>query len=77
MHSFLKKKAIKVLIPFLVAHIIYGIVKSIMGQRFTVKDILLGMLGQCTIVENLWYPIAAMVMCGAFYLAVRVLQKER
>ncbi len=53
MHSFLKKKAIKVLIPFLVAHIIYGIVKSIMGQRFTVKDILLGMLGQCTIVENL------------------------
>ncbi len=77
MHSFLKKRAIKVLIPFLVANIIYGIVKSIMGQHFTVKDILLGMLGQCTIVENSWYPIAAMIMYGAFYLAVRVFAKRK
>ena len=71
MQEFLAKRVVGVMIPFLAAHIIYGVIKILMGTEFTLQEILLGLLGNCTIVENSWYPVAAIVMYLIFYFSMK------
>lgn len=69
MHSFWKNRLIKILVPYLVAHVVYYVIKTLSGEKFDLQSIIAGLLGQCTIVENSWYPIAALVMYAVFWLA--------
>ena len=68
MKGFLKNRLVKVLVPFVSAHIVYFAVKSLTGTVFTIKDVVYGLLGQLTVVEYSWYPIALVVMYIIFAL---------
>ena len=68
MKGFLKNRLVKVLIPFVSAHIFYFAVKSLTGTVFTIRDLVLGLLGQLNVVEYSWYPIALAVMYIIFVL---------
>ena len=74
LRRFWKVRLTKVLVPFLVAHIIYWMIKSCCGIKFSFKDILLGVGGQCTIVDNSWYPIAILVFYALFYWCFKNIQ---
>ncbi len=62
-----KKRIIKLFVPVISATILYFIIKSLMKFRFSISDILLSFLGQGTIVNNLWYPYALVLMYAIFY----------
>lgn len=59
---FFQHRIIKVIIPFLSAHVIYITIKMIMGIHITIKDIVLGLIGMSTVVDNSWYPVAIIIM---------------
>ena len=62
LEHFLKNRFVRLICPFFTAHVIYFIIKSVLGSNFTVRDILEGMLGQLNIVEYSWYPVIALVL---------------
>ena len=68
MKGFLKNRLVKVLVPFVSVHIVYFAVKSLTGTVFTIKDVVYGLLGQLTVVEYSWYPIALVFMYIIFAL---------
>ena len=65
-----------ILLPFISAHIVYMAVKLFCGETFTVKDILLGLIGECTIVEYSWYPIALLLMYVLFWLSCTFIKES-
>lgn len=67
MRMFLYKRLPKIIIPFFSAHVIYFIVKSIKGIQFNFFDIIEGMLGNCNIVDNSWYPVSIIIFYIVFW----------
>ena len=61
----------KIFIPFTIANVVYYVVKFFCGFRFGIRSIVLSFLGQCTIVDNSWYPFAVIVFYVAFYFAAK------
>lgn len=62
----------KIAIPFLSAHLIYAVVKIAYGETFSIYDIFAGVLGQCTVVDNSWYPVAAIVFYFLFWFVFQL-----
>lgn len=67
LHYFWRDRVIKLFVPFLGIHIVYIVFKCLMGERYTFIDIILSVLGQCTIVDNAWYPVAVLIFYILFY----------
>lgn len=68
---FWKVRLVKLFTPFLVANVMYIGVRSIFGIKTTFLQLLLSFLGQCTIVDNSWYPIAIILFYFAFYVVFK------
>lgn len=69
--TFWTRRIPKILIPYVVAHIVYFFVKESYGIQFNIKQIVMGLLGQSTIVDNSWYPVAAVMMYAIFWIAIK------
>lgn len=76
MEHFLLNRFIKVLIPFINAHIIYFVIKSCCGISFGCADLLKGLFGQGNVVDNSWYPVAIILMYSTFWLSNRIAKKK-
>lgn len=72
MRDFIKKRLVKVLIPFISAHIIYFAIKFLTGTVLTIRDIFWGLMGQLNVVEYSWYPVASVVMYIMFAVIWRL-----
>ncbi len=77
LQNFWNSRLIKIFVPFLSLHVLYGIVKNIYGIRYTVRDVFFGLLGQCTIVNNSWYPIAILILYFLFWFTFHIPVTDR
>ncbi len=75
--GFLKNRFVKVLVPFFTAHILYYCIKTAFGVRFSFGNILSGFIGRCDIVDNAWYPVAAIIFYLVFWLIFKLDIKEK
>ena len=62
-----------VIVRFLMAHIVYALVNSIFGVRFTVGDLLNSIIGNSTLVRNDWFVPSLLF----FYLAFSIVFKRK
>lgn len=77
LNGFLFHRLVKILVPFLGAHLVYLCIKSITGVRFNWLDLIQGIVGGLNIVEYSWYPIAALIMYLLFYFVWRTSYSEK
>ena len=75
--EFLFHRLVKVLVPFVGAHLVYFCIKSITGVRFNLLDLIQGLAGGLNIVEYSWYPIAALIMYLLCYFIWRTNYSEK
>lgn len=74
--GFLLQRLTKVLIPFLIAHIVYIPVKMIFGVSFTLKKIIKILLCKESIVNNSWYCIAVVFMYVLFWISFKFMKSN-
>ncbi len=72
LQHFWSSRFFKIIIPFFSAHIIYLFIKSAYGMTFSLREIIAGLLGQCTVVDNSWYPVAIIAFYFLFWIAFQL-----
>lgn len=75
-NGFLKTRFTKLLIPYLIANIIYIPVKIANGTDFTPKYLLMCLIGQNSIVSFSWYVIAVFFMYLLFWISFRLFKRH-
>lgn len=65
--GFLKKRIVKLYIPYLVATFVYIIIRLVFGIMYTIKEILISLGGFYTIVNFSWYIFLQLVLYLVFW----------
>lgn len=74
--GFIKKRLSKILLPFLIAGILYIVYHVLFTPGFSVKELIPIQNGQPNlIVDNSWYVVALLFFYVVFYFAYRCFQK--
>lgn len=66
LRGFLSKHIIKIYVPYLIATIIYIIVRACFGIKYTIAEVLLSLIGYKTIVNFSWYIFALLILYFIF-----------
>lgn len=69
---FLRNRFVRVLIPYLLAHVFYGLYRCFVARRLTMDELLHGFFSDRTIVPLTWYPVVALSFYLLIYLAFRI-----
>lgn len=70
--GFLKKRTVKLLIPYLVVVLLYWLLYFIIGAPYSVGEMLLSFVNGAPIAQNSWYIIVSIVLYAAFWLAAKL-----
>lgn len=74
--SFVKKRVLKIVCPFLFVYVIYIIMDIFEGKSYTIIDIVKSFINGCPIAENLWYVIFIILYYMTFYVLAKQFGKN-
>lgn len=66
--GFLKKRIVKLYIPYLIATFVYIVIRFLFGVRYTIKEVLMSLVGLYTIVNFSWYIFLQLALYLVFWL---------
>ena len=75
--GFLKKRVLKILVPFLVVYFIYIIVDYFEGIRYSAMDIFESFFNGAPIAANLWYVLFILLYYIVFYIIALAVGAKR
>lgn len=75
--TFLFRRVCTVLLPFFLCNYAYMTATLLLGNRFTMKELLLAFFGVILLNSHMWFAVEIMLIYLAFYIIFRYLRTEK
>lgn len=77
LNGFLRKRVCSVIVPFFICNYAYVLTTLIMGENYSVKELICAFFGLLLLNGHLWFAVEIMILYLAFYLLFRFVKSER
>lgn len=75
--TFLFRRVCTVLVPYFLCNYAYMTASLLLGNRFTMKELLLAFFGLILINSHMWFAVEIMLLYLAFYIIFRYVRREK
>lgn len=75
--TFLFRRVCSVLLPYFLCNYAYMTTTLLMGNRFTMKELILAFFGVILLNSHMWFAVEIMLLYLAFYLIFRYVRSEK
>lgn len=75
--TFLFRRICTVLLPYFLCNYAYMTTTLLLGNRFTMKELLLAFFGLILLNSHMWFAVEIMLLYLAFYAIFRYIQREK
>lgn len=77
MKTFLFRRVCTVLLPFFLCNYAFMTTTLLMGNRFSIKELLLAFFGLILLNDHMWFAVEIMLLYLAFYVIFRFIRSEK